>query len=119
MRTRVLTVVLAFAVLAVAGFAVPLLGVTATQRTEQLVAARTGDLDRFAGLAEQAAESGDTGALTAEVRRYAELYGEAVVVVDARRAPVVQAGGLRAADPVVAGLVDAALRNQRVSPGGT
>ncbi|MFF0730980.1 ATP-binding protein [Streptomyces chartreusis] len=119
MRTRVLTVVLAFAVLAVAGFAVPLLGVTTTQRTEQLVAARTGDLDRFAGLAEQAAESGDTGALTAEVRRYAELYGEAVVVVDARRAPVVQAGGLRAADPVVARLVDAALRNQRVSPGGT
>ncbi|MFE6941769.1 sensor histidine kinase [Streptomyces chartreusis] len=119
MRTRVLTVVLAFAVLAVAGFAVPLLGVTATQRTEQLVAARTGDLDRFAGLAAQAAESGDTGALTAEVRRYAELYGEAVVVVDARRAPVVQAGGLRAADPVVARLVDAALRNQRVSPGGT
>ncbi|MGW6961485.1 ATP-binding protein [Streptomyces chartreusis] len=119
MRTRVLTVVLAFAVLAVAGFAVPLLGVTATQRTEQLVAARTGDLDRFAGLAGQAAESGDTGALTAEVRRYAELYGEAVVVVDARRAPVVQAGGLRAADPVVARLVDAALRNQRVSPGGT
>lgn len=119
MRTRVLTVVLAFAVLAVAGFAVPLLGVTATQRTEQLVAARTGDLDRFAGLAAQAAESGDTGALTAEVRRYAELYGEAVVVVDARRAPVVQAGGLRAADPVVASLVDAALRNQRVSPGGT
>ncbi|MFB6933947.1 sensor histidine kinase [Streptomyces chartreusis] len=119
MRTRVLTVVLAFAVLAVAGFAVPLLGVTATQRTEQLVAARTGDLDRFAGLAEQAAESGDTGALTAEVKRYAELYGEAVVVVDARREPVVQAGGLRATDPVVARLVDAALRNQRVSPGGT
>ncbi|GHH29933.1 sensor histidine kinase [Streptomyces lanatus] len=119
MRTRVLTVVLAFAVLAVAGFAVPLLGVTATQRTEQLVAARTGDLDRFAALAEQAAQSGDAGALTDEVTRYAELYGEAVVVVDARRAPVAQTGGLRAADPVVARLVDAALRNQRLSPGGT
>jgi signal transduction histidine kinase len=119
MRTRVLTVVLAFAVLAVAGFAVPLLGVTASQRTQQLVAARTADLDRFAGLAEQAAESGDTGALTAEVTRYTELYGEPVVVVDARRAPVVQTGGMRAADPAVARLVDAALRNQRVSPGGT
>jgi signal transduction histidine kinase len=119
MRTRVLTVVLAFAMLAVAGFAVPLLGVTASQRTQQLVAARTADLDRFAGLAEQAAESGDTGALTAEVTRYTELYGEAVVVVDARRAPVVQTGGMRAADPSVARLVDAALRNQRVSPGGT
>ncbi|MFI6014160.1 ATP-binding protein [Streptomyces sp. NPDC051243] len=119
MRTRVLTVVLAFAVLAVAGFAVPLLGVTATQRTEQLVAARTADLDRFAGLADQAAESGDIGALTAETTRYTELYGEAVVVVDTRRAPVVQTGGLRAADPAVARLVDAALRNQPVSPGGT
>ncbi|GAA4073099.1 HAMP domain-containing sensor histidine kinase [Streptomyces shaanxiensis] len=119
MRTRVLTVVLAFAVLAVAGFAVPLLGVTATQRTEQLVAARTADLDRFAGLADQAAESGDTGALTAETTRFTELYGEAVVVVDARRAPVVQSGGMRAADPEVARLVDAALRNQPVSPGGT
>ncbi|MFE0254245.1 ATP-binding protein [Streptomyces sp. NPDC059010] len=119
MRTRVLTVVLAFAVLAVAGFAVPLLGVTATQRTEQLVAARTADLDRFAALADQAAESGDTGALTAEVTRYTELYGEAVVVVDARRAPVVQTGGIRAADPAVTRLVDAALRNQPVSPGGT
>ncbi|WP_369174842.1 ATP-binding protein [Streptomyces sp. R28] len=119
MRTRVLTVVLAFAVLAVAGFAVPLLGVTATQRTEQLVAARTADLDRFAGLAEQAAESGDPGALTAEVTRYTELYGESVVVVDARRAPVAQTGGMHAADPAVARLVDAALRNQPVSPGGT
>jgi len=119
MRTRVLTVVLAFAVLAVAGFAVPLLAVTASQRTQQLVAARTADLDRFASLAEQAAESGDTGALRAEVTRYTELYGEAVVVVDARRAPVVQTGGMRAADPAVARLVDAALRNQRVSPGGT
>ncbi|MFC9503863.1 sensor histidine kinase [Streptomyces sp. NPDC057002] len=119
MRTRVLTVVLAFVVLAVAGFAVPLLAVTSAQRTQQLVAARTADLDRFAGLAEQAAESDDTGALTADVRRYTELYGEAVVVVDARRAPVVQTGGLRAADPAVARLVDAALRNQPVSPGGT
>ncbi|GAA2473172.1 HAMP domain-containing sensor histidine kinase [Streptomyces longisporus] len=119
MRTRVLTVVLAFAVLAVAGFALPLLGVTASQRTQQLVAARTADLDRFASLAEQAAEGGDTGTLKAEVTRYTELYGEAVVVVDARRAPVVQTGGMRAAAPAVARLIDAALRNQRVSPGGT
>ncbi|MEU0220207.1 HAMP domain-containing sensor histidine kinase [Streptomyces sp. NPDC006265] len=119
MRTRVLTVVLAFAVLAVAGFAVPLLGVTASQRTQRLVAARTADLDRFASLAEQAAENGDTGVLTAEVTRYSELYGEAVVVVDARRAPVVQTNGMRSADPAVSRLVDAALRNQRISPGGT
>lgn len=119
MRTRVLTVVLAFAVLAVAGFAVPLLGITASQRTQQLVAERTADLDRFAGLAQQAAVSGDSSALTAEVSRYTELYGEAVVVVDARRAPVVQTGGMRAADQAVARLVDAALRNRPVSPGAS
>ncbi|MFJ2605297.1 MULTISPECIES: ATP-binding protein [unclassified Streptomyces] len=118
MRTRVLSVVLAFAVLAVAGFAVPLLGVTASQRTQRLVAARTADLDRFAGLTEQAAETGDSSVLRAEASRYTELYGEAVVVVDARRAALVQTGGLRAADPAVARLVDAALRNQPVSSGG-
>ncbi|KND30178.1 sensor histidine kinase [Streptomyces acidiscabies] len=119
MRARVLTVVLAFALLAVAGFAGPLLTLTAVQRTQQLVAARAADLDRFATLAEQAAESGDLNALTAEVDRYTELYGEAVVVVDARRAPVVQTGGLHAADPAVARLVDAALRSQLRYPEGT
>ncbi|MBP5941334.1 sensor histidine kinase [Streptomyces acidiscabies] len=119
MRARVLTVVLAFALLAVAGFAGPLLTLTAVQRTQQLVAARAADLDRFATLAEQAAESGDSTTLTAEVDRYTELYGEAVVVVDARRAPVVQTGGLHAADPAVARLVDAALRSQLRYPEGT
>jgi len=119
MRARVLTVVLAFVLLAVAGFAAPLLTLTAVQRTQQLVAARAADLDRFATLAEQAAESGDPGTLTAEVQRYTSLYGEAVVVVDARRAPVVQTGGMHAADPAVARLVDAALRSQLHSPEGT
>ncbi|WP_416971047.1 sensor histidine kinase [Streptomyces sp. 4F14] len=119
MRARVLTVVLAFALLAVAGFAGPLLTLTAVQRTQQLVAARAADLDRFATLAEQAATSGDPSTLTAEADRYTELYGEAVVVVDARRAPVVQTGGLHAADPAVARLVDAALRSQLRYPAGT
>ncbi|QNP74261.1 HAMP domain-containing histidine kinase [Streptomyces roseirectus] len=119
MRARVLTVVLAFALLAVAGFAGPLLTLTAVQRTGQLVAARSADLDRFATLAEQAARSGDFGTLDAEVERYTALYGEAVVVVDARRAPVVETGGMRASDPAVARLVDAALRSQLRYPEGT
>ncbi|GHE82756.1 two-component sensor histidine kinase [Amycolatopsis deserti] len=119
MRTRVLAVLLAFVVLATAGFALPLLTVTATERTQQLLLARTADLDRFAALADQAVAAGDSSALLAEVTRYTELYGEGIVVVTARRAPVAETGGLTAADPAVAELIDAALRNQPSQPAAT
>jgi signal transduction histidine kinase len=111
-RTRVQTVLLVFGTLVVAAFAVPLLLFTASDRTQQLALARSADLDRFASLTDQAAATGDTSALAAEARRYTQLYGEALVVIDARRVPVVQTGGMRAADPAVSRLVDAALRNQ-------
>ncbi|MGI5456445.1 sensor histidine kinase [Streptomyces sp. CA-249302] len=119
MRNRVQAALLAFAVLAVAAFAVPLLLFTASDRTQQLVLGRSADLDRFASLMDQAAATGDTSAITAEARRYTLLYGEALVVTDARRTPVVETGGMRAADPAVARLVDAALRNATTKPGGT
>ncbi|MDQ0951291.1 signal transduction histidine kinase [Streptomyces phaeochromogenes] len=118
MRTRVQAALLLFVVIAVAAFAVPLLLFTASDRTQQLVLARSADLDRFASLMDQAAATGDTSAVTAEVRRYTQLYGEALVVTDTRRNPVVQTGGMRAADPAVARLLDAALRNQTAHPGG-
>ncbi|MFH8529809.1 ATP-binding protein [Streptomyces tendae] len=116
MRTRVQTVLLLFGVLAVAAFAVPLLLFTASDRTQQLVLARSSDLDRFASLMDRAAGNGDTSAIAAEARRYTQLYGEPLVVTDTRGRPVVQTGGMRAADPVVAPLVDAALRNQSTHP---
>lgn len=119
MRTRVLTALLIFATLALACFAVPLLTLTASERTQQLTVARSADLDRFAALTDQAARNGDTRALVAEAHRYTRLYGEAVVILNARRAPVVQTGGMRATDPAVTRLVDAALRNQPVSPKDT
>jgi signal transduction histidine kinase len=115
-RTRLLVVLVAFALAVVAAFAVPLLATTARQRTQQLVIARNSDIDRFVVLAQQAVDSGDRAALAAEASRYGDLYGEAVVVVDARRAPVVQAGGISAADPAVRALVEATMRNQP-SPG--
>ncbi|MFG3026520.1 sensor histidine kinase [Streptomyces sp. NPDC048254] len=118
MRTRVQAALLAFAVLAVAAFAVPLLLFTASDRTQQLVLARNADLDRFASLMDQAAQTGDTSAVTAEARRYTQLYGEPLVVTDTRRSPVVQTGGMRASDPAVARLLDAALRNQTAHPTG-
>ncbi|MEV5538152.1 HAMP domain-containing sensor histidine kinase [Saccharopolyspora shandongensis] len=114
MRRRLLLVLLTFSVLAVAGFAAPLLRATAAERTQQLVLARTADLDRFAALADHAFGTGDTNQLRAEASRYAELYGEPLVVVDTNRVPVVETGGMRAAD--VAESIDKALRNELAGP---
>ncbi|MFB6791726.1 sensor histidine kinase [Streptomyces olivaceus] len=116
MRTRVQTVLLVFGVLAVAAFAVPLLLFTASDRTQQLVLARSSDLDRFTSLMDRAASTQDTSAIALEARRYTQLYGEPLVVTDTRGHPVVQTGGMRAADPAVARLVDTALRNQTAHP---
>jgi signal transduction histidine kinase len=106
-RARLLVVLLAFSVTAVAAFAWPLLTVTARERTQQLSIGRTADLARFAGLAQQ----DDAEQLVSEVTRYTALYGEPVIVVNAQRQPIV-AAGLHADDPDVAPMIDAALRNQ-------
>ncbi|WP_151772187.1 sensor histidine kinase [Streptomyces abyssomicinicus] len=116
MRSRVQTVLLLFVVLTVAAFAVPLLLFTASDRTQQLILARGADLDRFGSLMDQAATTGDFSVVAAEARRHTQLYGEPIVITDVGRAPVVQTGGMRASDPAVAGLVDAALRNQTTHP---
>jgi signal transduction histidine kinase len=107
-RARLLVVLLAFSVTAVAAFAWPLLTVTARERTQQLSIGRTADLDRFAGLAQQ----GDREQLVSEVNRYTALYGEPVIVVNAQRQPIVAAGGISVSDAQVAPMIDAALRNQ-------
>ncbi|WP_020673567.1 sensor histidine kinase [Amycolatopsis nigrescens] len=116
MRTRLLVVLVAFALAAVTGFALPLLGSTADQRTQQLVIGRNADVDRFVTLAQQAADSEDSAALVAEAQRYAEVYGEGVVVVDAHRVPLVQAGGLSTADSEVRALIESTMRNQPNPP---
>lgn len=114
MRTRLLMVLVVFALAAVAAFAVPLLNATAAQRTQQLVISRTADLDWFAALAGRAIDSGDVAALTAAARHYSQMFDEGVVVVDAHRTPLVQTGGLTAAD--VRGPIEAALRNEPMPP---
>jgi signal transduction histidine kinase len=111
MRRRLLVVLSAFALAAVAGFAVPLLETTAAGRTQEFVLVRITDLDRFAALAQQAAGPAGADALAQEVRAHHAVYGEGVVVVDRSGRPVVEAG-LRADEPAVVAAVDAALRNQ-------
>ncbi|WP_026423533.1 sensor histidine kinase [Actinokineospora inagensis] len=106
MRRRLLLVLLALSLAALAGFAFPLLHSTSAERTQRFVLSRTADLDRFAELA---AIGGDR--LRGEVQAHVDLYGDAVVVVDARRMPVLQLG-MRAEEPAVRAALDAALRNQ-------
>ncbi|WP_370941800.1 sensor histidine kinase [Amycolatopsis sp. cg5] len=111
MRARLLVVLVAMALAVVAAFAFPLLSSTAERRTQDLLIARSADVDRFVVLAQQAVDAGDTTTLAAEATRYASLYGEAVLVVDTRKTPLASAGGLAADD--VRELIDATLRNQR------
>jgi signal transduction histidine kinase len=111
-RARLLVVLVALALTVVAAFAIPLFGSTAAQRIQQLVIARNADVDRFVVLAQQAVEADDPSALAVDAARYSSLYGEAVVVVDARGMPMVETGGMAAAEPVVRSLVESALRNQ-------
>ncbi|MBF6212524.1 HAMP domain-containing histidine kinase [Nocardia puris] len=115
MRRRLLAALTVFATLAVLAFAVPLSLTYATSRTQELVLGRSGDADRFATLADAAAAAGDGTALAEEATRYHELYGENVLVVDARGASAVNAG-VDVADPEVAAAVAAARRNQRPHP---
>ncbi|SDF31160.1 Signal transduction histidine kinase [Lentzea fradiae] len=105
MRQRLLLVLLLFSLSAVTAFAFPLLMSTATERTQKFVISRTADLDRFATL--------PADVVVSEAERYAEVYGEGVVVVDASGRPVVESG-MTVAD--VSAQIEAALRNQPAAP---
>ncbi|MEC3917362.1 sensor histidine kinase [Nocardia sp. CDC160] len=112
MRRRLLIALTVFATVAVLAFAVPLCLTAATSRTQALIGDRTGDADRFAALTVTAEGLGDHRALAMEVQRYHDLYGEPVLIVDARGAAIVNAG-VDPRDIHVAAAVAAARRNQR------
>ncbi|WP_425558922.1 hypothetical protein [Kutzneria kofuensis] len=84
MRARLLVVLLAFSVTAVAAFAWPLLTVTARERTQQLSIGRTADLARFAGLVQQ----DDSEQLVSEVNRTRLCTASRSWVVNAQRQPI-------------------------------
>ncbi|GAB2669840.1 sensor histidine kinase [Nocardia goodfellowii] len=115
MRRRLLFALTVFAAIAVLAFAVPLSLTYATSRTQELVLGRNGDADRFATIADAAVADGDPRALIEEIVRYHELYGENVLVVDARGATTVNAG-VDITDPVIAAAVAGARRNLRPRP---
>ncbi len=128
MRRRLLIVLSLFAAIAVLAFAVPLALTAATSRTQQLILGRSGDADRFAQIAASPGTAHDPGEIARKVGRYAEIYGEGVLITDARCGTVVAAKidyvaapcPAPDADPAPDGdpqpvrdAVTAALRNQR------
>ena len=126
MRRRISLALLAVALLAVGGFAVPLLGATAERRTQELVLQRGQDLDRLSLLALAAGVGGDTGgaggdaaartsALRAAAERYTDLYGESLLVLDTSGTTVVGTGrwsttrGRAGLDPAAGAVVERAV----------
>ncbi|MGN9837959.1 sensor histidine kinase [Nonomuraea sp. H19] len=82
MNSRLVVTFTTLIVFLIAALAVPLGFAYASHRTNRLLLDRRADATRFAELADQAAREGDYAGLTAEISRYAALYGAAVRVRD-------------------------------------
>ncbi|MGP3910291.1 ATP-binding protein [Nonomuraea sp. 10N515B] len=82
MNSRLVVTFTTLIVFLIAALAVPLGLAYASHRTNRLLLDRRADATRFAELADQAARDGDYAGLTAEITRYADLYGAAVRVRD-------------------------------------
>ncbi|MEU7740471.1 HAMP domain-containing sensor histidine kinase [Nonomuraea sp. NPDC049158] len=92
MNSRLVVTFTTLIVFLIAALAVPLGFAYASHRTNRLLLDRRADATRFAELADQAARDDDRTALTAEVVRYADLYGAAIRVRDRDGMIVVTAG---------------------------
>ncbi|MEW1718421.1 HAMP domain-containing sensor histidine kinase [Streptomyces sp. NPDC093109] len=82
MRRRLLWVLVLLMGAVVLLLCLPLADGYARSRTEHLLLQRRADAVRFADLAERATTTADRTELTAEIRRYAEVYGAGMTVVD-------------------------------------
>ncbi|WP_067973612.1 HAMP domain-containing sensor histidine kinase [Nocardiopsis trehalosi] len=82
MRRRLLALLLPLAAVLVVALGAPLATLVAQQRTAEVYVDRLNDAGRFASLAGTALETGRTEALAMELRRYEDLYGFPVVLLD-------------------------------------
>ncbi|MFF4569471.1 ATP-binding protein [Streptomyces sp. NPDC001410] len=92
MRRRLLAVLMVLIGAATLLLSVPLAGSYAGGRTEHLLLQRRADAVRFADLADRVRTAADRAELSTEIRRYAELYGASVTVVDSAGRTLAQAG---------------------------
>ncbi|WP_159941721.1 MULTISPECIES: HAMP domain-containing sensor histidine kinase [unclassified Nocardiopsis] len=121
MLRRLLAVLLPAAFVLVAAVVVPVGGVIAQQRTQEVYVDRLGDAGRFAALSRTALETDRRDALVREMSRYEELYGIPVVVVAPDGETVTGSGGIPYLRGVLADLessapVTAALAGERPAP---
>ncbi|MFE9629706.1 ATP-binding protein [Streptomyces sp. NPDC006463] len=92
MRRRLLAVLMVLMGAAALLLCVPLADAYARGRTEHLLLQRRSEAARFADLADRMRTEADRSELSAEIGRYAQLYGTGVVVVDTTGATVARAG---------------------------
>ena len=119
MRRRLLVLAVTLVGLVMVALTVPLITTYAEDRTQDLFVNRLSHVTRFAVLAENALEAGDAGALDTDLERYAEVYGGSVVVTNANREVVAEAGAIDADDPQVAAIVEDALAGRASTPPST
>ncbi|MEU9305100.1 HAMP domain-containing sensor histidine kinase [Streptomyces sp. NPDC048269] len=98
MRRRLLAVLMVLMGAAALLLCLPLADAYARGRTEHLLLQRRSEAARFADLADRMRTDADRSELSAEIRRYTQLYGTGVVVVDTTGATVARSGAGPAAD---------------------
>jgi signal transduction histidine kinase len=114
-----LVVSLALVGVLMAALMAPLVTTYASDRTQDLFVGRLGDVTRFAVLAEDALESGEASGLEADLERYVDVYGGAVLVTNANREVVARAGDLALGDPEESAVLDRALSGAGSQPPAT
>ncbi|MFF8271570.1 sensor histidine kinase [Streptomyces sp. NPDC016562] len=92
MRRRLLAVLMVLMGVAALLLCLPLADAYARGRTEHLLLQRRSEAVRFADLADRMRTEADRAELSAEIGRYAQLYGAGVLVVDTAGATLARAG---------------------------
>ncbi|WKD30628.1 sensor histidine kinase [Streptomyces xanthophaeus] len=108
MRRRLLAVLMVLMGAAALLLCIPLADAYARGRTEHLLLQRRSEAVRFADLADRMRTAADRAELSAEIGRYAQLYGAGVAVVDSAGATVARAGTGPAAETAMDAATDAA-----------
>ncbi|MEV6399313.1 HAMP domain-containing sensor histidine kinase [Streptomyces sp. NPDC051907] len=108
MRRRLLAVLMVLMGAAALLLSVPLADAYAQGRTEHLLLQRRSEAVRFADLADRMRTDADRVELSAEISRYAQLYGAGVVVVDTAGATIARAGAGASFDAVSDAAADTA-----------
>ncbi|WP_051580120.1 sensor histidine kinase [Pseudonocardia acaciae] len=114
MRRRLLVTVMVMVAMVLVGLGVPLALSDARTATQRQFVDRLADTVRFASLSQRAVVEDDPSAVAAEMRRYDEVYGIAVVLLSRDGRPLAESRpGLAVAD---ADRVSVALTGRRSEP---